>query len=220
VDPSPTVTVVTDTGAGENGMPVTVNGPLTSKARRKNRVNTGAQSPLLDGRQSCHVPAIFSLHRRRCGQENDSTARHRIRDCCTILVVHGLDPRPARPTVIRGAGRGGPAAALRLVPGVGAGVVSAALVLTLAFFLTFACLTGTARAQGPVYAAQAPPQQALYRGGAQRDYHLGPDEVNLFVQIRDAGLHLFRRRFPVACNLPGRVGPAFEDVRNVNGLPA
>ena len=50
----------------------------------------------------------------------------------------------------------------------------------------------------------------------ERDNDLGPDQINLLVQIWNARRHLVGGRFAVAGGLAGRVGPAFQNVADIN----
>ena len=59
-------------------------------------------------------------------------------------------------------------------------------------------------------------QQSFHCRGAERDDYPGLDQINLCEQIRQASLHLLRRRFTIAHRLSGCVGTAFQNVGDVN----
>ena len=59
-------------------------------------------------------------------------------------------------------------------------------------------------------------KQSFHPRRAKGDQHLRTNQINLFVEIRDARRHFFWRRLAIASGLSGGVRPAFQDVRNVN----
>src|SRR6266480_5166811 len=59
-------------------------------------------------------------------------------------------------------------------------------------------------------------EQTFQRRGAERHDHLRLNDTQLRQQIRQTGLHLFRRRLAVAYRLPGRIRSALQNVGDVN----
>ena len=59
-------------------------------------------------------------------------------------------------------------------------------------------------------------EQAVHRRCAERNQNFWPDQINLLVQIRNAGCHFVGCGLAVAGGLAGRVGPAFQNVRDVD----
>src|SRR5436305_13984191 len=66
---------------------------------------------------------------------------------------------------------------------------------------------------------RAGPEKSFHRNGAERHNHFWFDDLDLFHQIRPAGLH-FARSWCAISERTGRdVGTAFENVGDVNLLP-
>jgi len=59
-------------------------------------------------------------------------------------------------------------------------------------------------------------EQPLDGGSAQRDHHLGLDDLDLPLDPRETGFHFLGARLAVAVNFAGRVGAALEDVGDVH----
>src|SRR5689334_839961 len=61
-------------------------------------------------------------------------------------------------------------------------------------------------------------EKSFDRGCAERNQSFRLDEVDLRVQVGNAGLHFLERRLAIAGGLPGRIRPALQNVPDVNGL--
>jgi len=59
-------------------------------------------------------------------------------------------------------------------------------------------------------------QQPFHRRRAEGDDDFGPDQINLLVQIRNARRHLVGRGLAVAAGTGGHIGPAFQNVGDIN----
>ena len=59
-------------------------------------------------------------------------------------------------------------------------------------------------------------EQSLDGGSAQRDHHLGLDDLDLPLDPRETGFHFLGARLAIAVNLAGCVGAALESVGDVN----
>ncbi len=62
-------------------------------------------------------------------------------------------------------------------------------------------------------------EQPVHRRGAQGHDDAGPDQINLLVQVGNAGGHLVGGRLAVAGGLAERIGPALQDVADIDVRP-
>jgi len=61
-------------------------------------------------------------------------------------------------------------------------------------------------------------EESFDGGGAEGDEDFGADQIDLFLQVGDAGGHFRGGGLAVASGLPGGVGAALEDVGDVDGV--